>query len=124
MESPKIHLLRIVASTFYKIRAKLLPPNPTSLDFEVPTTYSTTNEGEDFLIYDSISKRLGGRLMIFSTRALIEMLCGCEIILVDGTFKTRPTMFSQVYVIMGQHLDEGLCVFFLIDHIFFISHCS
>ena len=114
----------IVASRFYKIREKLLPSNPKSLDFQAPQLYSTTNDGEEFLIYDSISKRLGGRLMIFSTQSLIQMLCECEIILIDGTFKTRPTLFSQVYVIMGQHLDEGPCIFFLIDHIFFISSFS
>ena len=89
----------------------MLPSNPTSLDFEVPELYSTTHSGEDFLIYDSTRKKLGGRLMIFSTKRLIKMLCSCEIILIDGTFKTRPTLFSQVYVIMGQHLDEGMHVF-------------
>ncbi|CAF1360767.1 unnamed protein product [Adineta ricciae] len=96
------------ASKFYKIRAKLLPPTPKSLDFEVPTFYSTTHQGENFLLYDATHKKLGGRLMIFSTRYLIQMLCSCEVILVDGKFKTRPTMFSQVYVIMGQHLDEAI----------------
>jgi hypothetical protein len=99
--------LLYLASKFYKIRAKLLPPNPKSLDFEVPPSYSTTHEGENFLLYDSTHKKLGGRLMIFSTKFLIQMLCGCDVILIDGTFKTRPIMFSQVYVIMGQHLDEG-----------------
>jgi hypothetical protein len=86
----------------------MLPPNPKSLDFEVPELYSTTHSGEEFLIYDATHKKLGGRLMIFSTEVLIKMLCSCEVILIDGTFKTRPIMFSQVYVIMGQHLDEGI----------------
>ncbi|CAF0848187.1 unnamed protein product [Didymodactylos carnosus] len=94
------------ASKFYKIRAKMLPPNPKSPDFEVPKLYSTTNNNEDFLIYDSTHKKLGGRLMIFSTKALIEILCDCDTILIDGTFKTRPILFAQVYVIMGKHLGE------------------
>lgn len=97
----------LTASKFYKIREKLLPPNPKSLDFEVPELYSKANNGEEFLMYDSISKKLGGRLMVFTTQTLLRMLCDCEIILVDGTFKTCPNLFSQVYVIMGQHLDEG-----------------
>ncbi|CAF1330380.1 unnamed protein product [Rotaria magnacalcarata] len=44
--------------------------------------------------------------MIFSTKVFIEMLCECEAILTDGTFKTRPIMFAQVYVIMGKYLGE------------------
>ncbi|CAF1223968.1 unnamed protein product, partial [Rotaria sordida] len=83
------------ASTFYKIRAKTLPSNPKPLDFEVPESYSKTYSGEQFLIYDSTHKKLGGRLMIFTTEVLIKMLCSCEVILIDGTFKTRPIMFSQ-----------------------------
>ncbi|CAF1524380.1 unnamed protein product, partial [Rotaria sordida] len=82
-------------STFYKIRAKTLPSNPKSLDFEVPESYSKTYSGEQFLIYDSTYKKLGGRLMIFTTEVLIKMLYSCEVILIDGTFKTRPIMFSQ-----------------------------
>lgn len=98
----------------------MLPPNPKSLDFEVPKLYSTTHSGEEFLIYDSTHKKLGGRLMIFSTKVLIQMLCSCEIILIDGTFKTRPILFSQVYVIMGKHLDEGIPFTFYTDkhHLF------
>ncbi len=89
-----------------------MPPNPRSFDFEVPPLYTITHSGEEFLIYDSIHKKLGGRLMIFSTKLLLKTLCSCEVILIDGTFKTRPVLFSQVYVIMGQHLDEGIYIFY------------
>ncbi|CAF2592455.1 unnamed protein product [Rotaria sp. Silwood2] len=96
------------ASKFYKIRAKMVPSNPKSMNFKVPQLYSTTHDDDEFLIYDSIHKKIGGRLMIFSTEVLIKILCSCEIIFVDGTFKTRPIMFSQVYVIMGMHLAEAI----------------
>ncbi|CAF0947309.1 unnamed protein product [Rotaria sordida] len=89
------------ASTFYEIRAKTLPSNPKSLDFEVPESYSKTYSGEQFLTYDSTHKKLGGRLMIFTTEVLIKMLCSCEVILIDGTFKTRPIMFSQSLILMS-----------------------
>ena len=88
----------------------MVPPNPKSPDFEVPESYSRTHDGEEFLIYDAAHAKLGGRLMIFSTKVLIEMLCASEVILIDGTFKTRPMMFAQVYVVMGKHLEEGACV--------------
>jgi hypothetical protein len=101
----------LLVSKFYKIRAKLMPPNPKSFNFKMPPLYTTTHSGKEFLIYDSTHKKLSGRLMIFSTKVLIKMLCSCETILVDGTFKTRPVLFFQVYVIIGQHLDEGIYVF-------------
>lgn len=94
------------------MHAKMLPPNPKSLDFQVPNLYSTTNNDEVFLLYDSTHKKLGGRLMIFSTQELIKMLSHCEIILIDGTFKTRPIRFSQVYVIMGKYMGEGNDIIF------------
>lgn len=89
----------------------MVPPNPKSPDFDVPESYSRTHDGEEFLIYDAAHAKLGGRLMIFSTKVLIEMLCASEVILIDGTFKTRPMMFAQVYVVMGKHFEEGACVF-------------
>ncbi|CAF4323469.1 unnamed protein product, partial [Rotaria sordida] len=46
------------SSTFYEIRAKTLPSNPKSLDFEVPESYSKTYSGEQFLTYDSTHKKL------------------------------------------------------------------
>lgn len=95
----------------------MIPPNPKSLDFEVPEFYSTTHSGDEFLIYDSTHKKIGGRLMIFSTQKLIKMLCSCEVIFIDGTFKTRPMMFSQVYVIMGFHLAEGIYISFFFNHL-------
>lgn len=90
------------------MRGKTVPSNPKSPDFEVPESYSRTHKGEEFILYDTTHAKLGGRLMVFSTKALVETLCACEVIFVDGTFKTRPTMFSQVYVIMGKYLGEGI----------------
>ena len=72
----------------------MLPRNPKSLDFEVLESYSTTNEGKQLLIYDSTRTQLGGRLMIFSTKVLIKIPCTCDVIFIDGTFKTSPVLFS------------------------------
>lgn len=89
------------------MRAKTMPPNPKSPDFEIPPSYSNTLKNDNFVVHDTIHSKIGGRLLVFSTKSLVEVLCGCETIFVDGTFKIRPTMFSQVYVIMGLYLDEG-----------------
>ena len=58
--------------------------------------------------------------MIFSTKVLIEMLCATEVILIDGTFKTRPMMFAQVYVVIGKHLEDGVRVCFVISFLVYV----
>ena len=104
-------LLHLIVSRFYKkICSSIAPPNQKSPDFDVPASYSRTHDGEEFRIYDAAHAKLGGRLMIFSTKVLIEMLCATEVILVDGTFETRPMMLAQVYVVMRKHLEEGACL--------------
>jgi hypothetical protein len=39
---------------------------------------------------------------MFSTAKLLAALFDSDIILSDGTFKTRPLLFQQVYVFMGK----------------------
>ena len=90
----------------------MVPPNTRSPNFHVPESYTRTHDVDEFLIYDAAHAKLGVRMMIFSTKVSIEMLCASEVILIDGTFKTRPMMFSQVYVVMGKHREEGKCVLF------------
>jgi hypothetical protein len=82
----------------------MMPPNPKLFDFEIPSSYTTTHNGENFLIYDSIHKKLGGILMIFSTKILIKMLCSCEVILIDGKVQviqksTKIFFFDFFYMI-------------------------
>ena len=52
---------------------------------------------ENFLLYDSeLEER---RILIFGTKTNTEMLELAPVWLADGTFKTAPILFEQVYVI-------------------------
>lgn len=93
------------------MRAKQVPPVPKSPDFDIPESFRRNNKNEEFLAYDRFHAKLGGRLLIFTTKTLMEILCQSEQMMVDGTFKTRPIMFSQVYVIMGKYLGDGMFIF-------------
>lgn len=44
---------------------------------------------------------------MFSTPKLLSALFSSDIILCDGTFKTRPLLFQQVYVLMGKYHGES-----------------
>ncbi|CAF1441249.1 unnamed protein product [Rotaria sordida] len=105
-EQLNIRLPRTAVGTFYKKRSRRYPAHPKIQDFDIPAFYSTNNRGENFVIYDGNKERFGGRLLIFSTPKLLSALFNSDIILCDGTFKTRPLLFQQVYVLMGRYHGE------------------
>ena len=73
-------------------------PQPISLeDPEIPEQYKRTFKGDEFLIFDSGPEF--HRILIFGTHQNVEMLNGAQFWLDDGTFKTAPALFTQLYVI-------------------------
>ena len=83
-----------------------MPPNPKSLEElqGVPNEYQKTLHGNQFLLLDRISDDEDeGRVLVFATRRNIEMLCKSPIWFVDGTFKVSPTIFTQLFTIIGLH---------------------
>ncbi|CAF3042399.1 unnamed protein product [Rotaria sp. Silwood2] len=93
-------------SALQKHRRKNIPCLPLSLDFEIPLLYQHTWSGGKFLIADIQRKRVGGRLIMFSSNEQIDLLLNSSTWFCDGTFKTRPIMFSQVYIIQCLVGDE------------------
>ncbi|CAF0810125.1 unnamed protein product [Didymodactylos carnosus] len=92
------------------IRLPKTAAHPKTQDFDIPIFYSQNTRGEDFVIYDGNKERFDGRLLMFSTPKLLSALFNSDIILCDGTFKTRPLLFQQVYVLMGRYHGETIPV--------------
>ena len=67
------------------------------------------------MLYDSGAESGNQRIVIFGTQANVELLSSVTIWLADGTFKTVPSLFYQLYVING--LKGGLNLIFT-GHIF------
>ena len=96
-----------------RVRHLAAPVQPATLEhLNLPEEYKKTSKGEQFLLYDSGSDTQ--RNLIFGTQSNLEMLKLSRIWLADGTFKTAPSLFTQVYVIHalrgGPDLNRG-CVF-------------
>ena len=73
-------------------------PQPIILeDLEIPKVYKITVKGDEFLLLDSGPEF--HRILIFGTHQNVEMLRGAQFWLDDGTFKTAPALFTQLYVI-------------------------
>lgn len=73
-------------------------PSPPSADvLVVPPEFQVTLKGEPFLVFDS--QPGPDRILIFSTQSNIEWLVSNPRWSCDGTFKTCPQLFMQLYTI-------------------------
>jgi hypothetical protein len=59
----------------------------------------STNRREDMLCYNEITRNKP--FVLFTTRTNLHALCAAETVLMDGTFKSCPQFFSQIYGIHG-----------------------
>ena len=91
-----------------KHRRKNVPPLPSSYNFEVPLLYQHTWSGQQFIVADIQRRRVGGRLIIFGSNEQLDMLFDSSCWFCDGTFKTTPTMFEQVYIIQCLVGDQSM----------------
>ncbi|CAF2869516.1 unnamed protein product [Rotaria sp. Silwood2] len=95
-------------------RRKLTPTLPTSNSFDIPGGYQTTASGETFLICDKLVSRKK-RMLVFGSPKQLQLLFDSSIIFLDGTFRTTPPFFDQVFTIHGLKFDCAFpCVFALL----------
>jgi len=79
-------------------RRKSLPAEPTTLeDINIPESLRNTFAGELFLLRESQIEN--DKILIFSTKFEIEKLVRAKFWIMDGTFKTVPNIFLQMYTI-------------------------
>lgn len=96
-----------IKQTLVRHRAKEVPPNPRIIDEleYIPRKYSVTKSGEAFLLYDSANDEDEeincGRIIIYSTEENLRRLFQSRLWTVDGTFKSSPSIFYQLFTLMG-----------------------
>jgi hypothetical protein len=79
----------------------MYPPLPTDQNFTIPDTLSRTIDSSPFLLSDQRDDQFGGRLLIFSSQTQMDTLLSSDILMADGTFRSCPRFFEQIYVIMA-----------------------
>lgn len=94
--------------TLYRIRSSFIPQQPTELStLELTNEFATIFNGEvthQFLQYDN--KNNNNRILIFACPESIKALAQSNIWHIDGTFKTSPINFMQVYTIHAFLYDQ------------------
>ncbi len=98
----------------YRIRQEHLPPSPTDPNFILHPAFTSTDQGERFLLYDTNNVQAPyasaptevGRLIIYASDLQLNILSKSKRIGSDGTFETAPQITHQNYIIMGEYEEK------------------
>lgn len=69
-----------------------------SQNYDIPLELHNTNKDRKFLFYDSGMEDVN-RIVVFTTEENIEHFCYSNVVICDGTFKSCPSNFEQLYTI-------------------------
>ena len=84
-------------------------PTPKSLqDLYISGEFLLSLRGEAFLLYDSGPGQ--HRSLIFSTQRNLDLMARCPNWYADGTFKTAPPLFQQLFTILLLFTVHYICV--------------
>lgn len=91
--------LRSMTRMVNRVRSKEnIIVNPRNLS-ELKLANILTEKDAPFLLYDNESA--DQRLVIFATKANLEILSNADRIFADGTFQVTPHLFNQLYTVHG-----------------------
>ena len=93
--------IRTIRRCIRRYRQNLGVPHPIPLvssEMDIPEEFKLTTHGEQFLLFDN-GKCSSSRMLIFSTSTNLDLLHRSELWFADGTFKTVPEIFYQLYTI-------------------------
>ncbi|CAF2057666.1 unnamed protein product [Rotaria magnacalcarata] len=93
-----------IKNSLYRTKNENCPPLPKSIEqvtIEVNRKWRLSLRGEDFTMIDNNSLRY----LAFDTLESLKMLCSCERIFADGTFRSSPKPFTQLYSI---HIESSM----------------
>ena len=94
-----------IESGLNRVRRKLTPPLPKSMNFDIPDSYRQTLNNDRFICADKTTKNK--RIIIFATDRQLEMLFESEWIFLDGTFDSCPSQFKQLYTIHALKFNQS-----------------
>jgi hypothetical protein len=112
---PTVHHLR---RDIRRVRQRANNPIPVPLTAEelvIPDQYKSTSDGQNFLLYDS--GPAVNRILIFGTHENLNVLAQSPHWFLDGTFKTAPSIFFQLYTIHALVHERTIpCIYALLPN--------
>lgn len=90
-----------------RVKQNMEPTQPKCLEeLDIPESFKTTAKGKPFLLFDS--GKVKQRIQIFSTKDNLAYLQEADNIYMDGTFKTVPMLFYQLYTVHAIINEESI----------------
>ncbi|KAG0423913.1 hypothetical protein DMUE_6119, partial [Dictyocoela muelleri] len=83
----------------------------TIKDYDIPSELQKTNDDKQFLFFDS-GMNDENRVIIFTTDSNLVHLENSQILICDGTFKSAPSSFEQIFTLQCKLRDMFLPMMF------------
>ena len=101
-----------VRTSLQRSRATIRPKLPACLsELTIEGEWTLTCSGQQFLQIDDGRE---DRIVGFFTDDTLKILCESRIVLMDGTFRVVPDIFSQLYTIHGEFLGQIMPLCYLL----------
>lgn len=96
-----------LSNTIRYHRSKLRPALPRNLSsIVIPDEYKQTETGDRFLLADDVT--IDDRIVIFLSDPSLTLMSSANTISCDGTFRTVPSLFEQLFSVSYFHNDKLL----------------
>jgi hypothetical protein len=93
-----------LSSSAYKVRSEHIPIGPQSREHLIlENEWTNTVSEKQFLIINHGSK---DKILVFFTKEFFEMLSSAKTVFADGTFKSVPKLFLQLYALHCSYLGQ------------------
>lgn len=109
---PNVSAMRRAIQRARKNVNPVLMNGPSRQGLVIDDSYKLTIKGELFLMYDR--GNVDDRFLIFSTAENLQFLSQCEQWLCDGTFRSVPSIFCQLYTIHGLKNNKSLPLVYIL----------
>ena len=85
----------------HRARQQVMPPVPTArIDINLEGEWKETTTGQNFLLHQDED------ILMFATDSNLRQLATTRTIFMDGTFKSTPRAFTQLFPIHGQYREH------------------
>ena len=99
-------------SSLQRARMEGRPALPNSIEeVRIDGEWCKTLKGERFLLFETPGSE---KIVCFATDDMLKKLCESPIVIMDGTFRVAPLLFSQLYTLHGQYRGGIFCFMYLL----------